>query len=101
VKLLALLPALVLLVAACSPPVLELRGTTTGIIVEFVPAEETDGSITVFQSGERIEITVTPDTELEFPATHVQEHRLTGEPVSVDWIETDGVKEATAIADAE
>lgn len=99
-KTLGLVLALALLSSACGPPSTDLAGTTTGIIVEYVPAEGIDGSIAIFRDGEQVEIVVSADTSLEFPNTHIQEHRLTGEPVSVDWLETNGTKQAIAITDA-
>ena len=89
----------VVLAGACGLSSNELAGTMTGVIVEYVPAEDADGSITIFHDGETTKIVVSADTTLEFPSTHIQEHRLTGEPVSVAFQETNGVKEATAITD--
>lgn len=86
-------------ISACGEPARELQGTTVGVITEYLPSSEADGSITLLSDGSQLTIVVSTDTSLEFPPTHIQEHRLTSEPVSVDWIETNGVKKAVSISD--
>ena len=99
-KTLGVALTVVVFAVACGLSPNELTGTMTGVIVEYVPAEDADGSIIIFHDGETTKIVVSADTTLEFSSTHIQEHRLTGEPVSVAFQETNGVKEATAIADS-
>lgn len=89
-----LAPLLLVATVACSSGV-----TTTGVITEYTPAGETAGSITLLSAGALVTFVVSPDTDLEFPPTHIQEHRLNGEPVAISWVEENGVQKATAIRD--
>lgn len=72
---------------------------TTGVITKYTPADEADGLITLLSDGELVTFVVSVDTELEFPPTHIQEHRLSGEAVTITWSEENGTKFATAIRD--
>lgn len=56
-------------------------------------------SIVVSSDGDRFTILLDENTELDFPPAHLNEHRISGDPVRVEVEESDGTLVATSIGD--
>jgi hypothetical protein len=56
-------------------------------------------SFVVRSEGERYTILIDERTDLDFPPAHLNEHRISGEPVRVEVDARDGELVATSIAD--
>jgi hypothetical protein len=50
--------------------------------------------------GDTHKFFIDPDTDLGFPPAHLNEHRITGDPVVVEFEEKDGRPIATSVEDA-
>lgn len=73
----------------------------TGPIVDI----ESEGlgdvhSFTVKSGAQTYEILIDPDVDYGFPLGHLNEHRISGDPVSVELVERDGRLYAQTIVDA-
>ena len=56
-------------------------------------------SIVVSSDGERFTIRLDENTELDFPPAHLNEHRISGDPVRVEVEKSNGELVATSIGD--
>ena len=94
-----LLVALLFAAPACGDG--ESRGEVTGVVtaVEIASLTELDG-FTLRSEEETYEFVVDPDTELGFPPAHLNEHRVSGDPVTVVYEEVDGELVALSVEDA-
>jgi hypothetical protein len=72
----------------------------TGTVVEVRSQGLTEvDSFVVSQGEQRYTIFIDKDTELDFPPAHLNEHRLSGDPVRVETEEDNGKLVATQIGD--
>lgn len=55
---------------------------------------------TVRSEDKTYKVLIDPDTDLGFPPSHLNEHRISGEPVRVETEEKDGDLYATKVEDA-
>ena len=87
--------------AACSDDGESTRGEVTGVIVEI----QGEGlgrveAFTVRSEGETFEFVIDEEIDYGFPLDHLNEHRVTGEPVVVVYEEREGSLVALEIEDA-
>jgi hypothetical protein len=72
----------------------------TGTVVEVQSQSLTEvGSFVVGQDEKRYTIYIDQNTELDFPPAHLNEHRISGDPVRVEVEEIDDKLVATQIGD--
>ncbi len=78
----------------------ETSGEVTGVVTELDSKGLThvDG-FTVRSDDETFEFVVDSGTKLEFPPAHLNEHRVSGEPVTVTYEERDGELYAVSVED--
>ncbi len=73
----------------------------TGTVVEVESQGLTEvDSFVVSSEGQRHTILLDDETDLGFPPSHLNEHRISGEPVRVEVDEREGELVATSIEDA-
>ena len=78
----------------------ETSGEVTGVVTEVDAETLTNvNGFTVRSDDETYEFVVDSDTELEFPPAHLNEHRVSGEPVQVTYEERDGELYAVSVED--
>jgi hypothetical protein len=72
----------------------------TGTVVEVDSSGLTEvESFVVSRDGTRYTIRIDEDTELDFPPAHLNEHRISGDPVRVEVDDRNGDLIATTIGD--
>ena len=73
----------------------------TGVItdVESTSLTEVQG-FSVRSEGKTYDVLIDPEVDLEFPTPHLNEHRISGDPVTVELDSRDGKLYALSIADA-
>ena len=82
--------------AACD----ESTNEVTGVVSEVDSAGLTDvNGFTVRSQDETFDFVVDSNTELSFPPAHLNEHRISGEPVRVTYEERDGELYAVSVED--
>ena len=82
--------------AACG----ESTNEVTGVVSEVDSAGLTDvNGFTVRSQDETFDFVVDSNTELSFPPAHLNEHRISGEPVRVTYEERDGELYAVSVED--
>jgi hypothetical protein len=89
---------LVLVLASCTESDTPSEITGTVVEVDSTGLTEVD-SIVVSSDGDRFTILLDENTELDFPPAHLNEHRISGDPVRVEVEESDGTLVATSIGD--
>ena len=97
-----LITAAVAFLGACSEtrtlplPVNEI----TGVVTKLDSAGLTDvNGFTVRSNDETFDFAVDSETQLAFPPSHLNEHRVSGEPVKVTYEERDGELYALTVED--
>ncbi|MDQ4142125.1 MAG: hypothetical protein M3198_00010 [Actinomycetota bacterium] len=94
--------ALALALGACSK---EEEGSTPSEITGVVTQVESSGlteveSFTVRDDDTTYDIRIDPETDLGFPPAHLNEHRVSGQPVTVEVEDRGGDLYAVSIEDA-
>jgi hypothetical protein len=87
--------------ASCGGDADDANSQITGPVVDIEAASL--GEVTSFEvqsRGTRYEIFIDEDVDYGFPLGHLNEHRVTGEPVVVEVIERNGRLYAQSIEDA-
>lgn len=73
----------------------------TGVIVDVDAKTLTEvKGFTLRSEGETYEILLAPEANLGFPPSHLNEHSISGDPVTVDLVTRDGRLYALSVADA-
>ncbi len=76
-------------------------GQLTGIVTAVDGDLTTVRSFEVLSDGDRLVFEPSPEGEFAFPLVHLRDHLRTGEPVTVEYENVDGVRMATLVTDAE
>lgn len=78
----------------------ETTNEVTGVVTEVDSASLTDvNGFTVRDEEETFDFVVDSETELSFPPAHLNEHRVSGEPVKVTYEEREGELYAISVED--
>ena len=90
-------------VAGCTPDAgSDVPEEVTGVVtkVQSSGLTEVEQFTVRTESGELYDIRVDEETELAFPPAHLNEHRVSGEPVVVELENRSGTLYATLVDDA-
>lgn len=77
------------------------RGRVTGVIIDIEQTSPTDIHSFVVKAGDdRHEFAIDPDRDYGFALSHLRDHLVSADPVTVEFEERDGRSTALSIEDA-